>query len=89
MYICNALLKHGYPNFSLTILEYCSPEKCLEREKHYLDILQPEYNISLNPTAPMLGRKHSDKTLKKISWRSHMCPFRHQGENHPMFEKKA
>jgi len=35
MYICNSLLKHGYLNFSLTILEYCEPNKCLEREKHY------------------------------------------------------
>jgi group I intron endonuclease len=25
MYICRALLKHGFKNFSLTILEYCSP----------------------------------------------------------------
>jgi group I intron endonuclease len=31
MYICNALFKHGYSNFSLTILEYCVPEKCIER----------------------------------------------------------
>jgi group I intron endonuclease len=23
MYICRALLKHGYSNFSLTIIEYC------------------------------------------------------------------
>ena len=31
MSICCALLKHGYTNFSLTILEYCEPSKCLER----------------------------------------------------------
>jgi hypothetical protein len=35
MYICNSLIKHGYFNFSLTILEYCSPSKCLEREAFY------------------------------------------------------
>jgi hypothetical protein len=35
MYICNSLIKHGYFNFSLTILEYCSPDKCLEREAFY------------------------------------------------------
>jgi group I intron endonuclease len=78
MYICNALLKHGYPNFSLTILEYCSPEKCLEREKHYLDLFKSEdkYNIAQDPTAPMSGRKHSDESRKKMS-----------GENNPMFGK--
>jgi len=35
MYICRALLKHGYDNFSLEILEYCEPSKCLEREGFY------------------------------------------------------
>ena|SRR5437588_3557139 len=37
MYICRALLKHGYSNFSLTIIEYCTKEKCIEREKYYID----------------------------------------------------
>lgn len=50
MHICASLLKHGYSNFSLTILEYCEPEKCLEREGYYFKLLQPEYNISLDPT---------------------------------------
>ena len=30
LYICSALLKYGYSKFSLEILEYCEPEKCLE-----------------------------------------------------------
>jgi group I intron endonuclease len=41
MYICRALLKHGFENFSLEILEYCSPDKRLIREKHYWDIFNP------------------------------------------------
>jgi NUMOD3 motif len=56
-------------------LEYCSPDKPLEREKYYIDLLSPEYNISKDPAAPMRGRKHSPDTLKKIS-----------GENHHFFE---
>jgi len=32
MAICCALLKHGHSNFAITILEYCSPDKCLIRE---------------------------------------------------------
>jgi group I intron endonuclease len=67
MAICRALLKHGYPNFSLTILEYCEPDKCLTREKHYWDLLYPEYNITKDPTAPMSGRNHSPESIKKIS----------------------
>jgi group I intron endonuclease len=61
MYICNALFKHGYSNFSLTILEYCEPEKCLEREGYYQKKIKPEYNICKEPGAPMSGRKHYDE----------------------------
>jgi hypothetical protein len=37
MQICRALKKYGYSNFSLTIIEYCEPEKCIERERFYID----------------------------------------------------
>lgn len=80
MYICNSLFKHGYSNFSLTILEYCEPEKCLEREKHYWGLFNPEYNIAKDPTAPMSGRKHSDETKIIMSETK-------KGENNPMFGK--
>jgi group I intron endonuclease len=65
MYICNSLLKHGYQNFSLTILEYCQPYKCLQREDYYFKLLKPEYNIAKDPTAPMSGRNHSEESKKK------------------------
>ena len=51
MYICNALLYHGYSAFSLTILEYVditnlskdeSKKLLLEREQHFMDSLAPE-----------------------------------------------
>jgi len=66
-YICSALLKHGNCSFSLEILEYCEVDKCLIREKHYLDLLEPEYNLSLDPTASFAGRKHSDKSKTIMS----------------------
>ena len=44
-HIYRALLKNGHDNFSLTILEYCSPEQCIEREDYYLCSLPHEYNI--------------------------------------------
>ena len=72
MYIYRALLKHGHQNFELTILEYCEPSKCLIREKHYWDIVNPEYNIAQDPTAPMSGRTHSDATKKIISPSPHL-----------------
>ena len=66
-HICSALLKDGRSNFSVEILEYCEPDKCLEREDYYLKLEKPEYNIAQDPTAPMLGRNHSDDTKRKIS----------------------
>ena len=42
--IYRALLKNGYSNFSLEILEYCSPENAISREQYYIDLLKPDYN---------------------------------------------
>ena len=43
--IYRALLKYGYSNFSLEIIEYCEPNLLMEREQYYIGILKPEYNI--------------------------------------------
>ena len=67
MAICCALLKHGYSNFSITILEYCEVTELLIREKHYWEKYTPEYNIAKKPGAPMSGRKHSDETKQIMS----------------------
>ena len=67
MYICRALLKHGYSKFSLSILEYCEPSKCLEREDYYLKLWNPEYNIAKNSSAPFTGRKHTKESKQIIS----------------------
>lgn len=40
-----AILKYGYPNFSLSILEYCSKADLTAREQYYFDKLNPIYNI--------------------------------------------
>ena len=56
--INRSLLKLGYCSFSLEILEYCTPEKCIEREQYYLYLLNPEYNI-LKTAGSSLGFKHS------------------------------
>ena len=41
--ISRALVKHGYNNFRLEILEYCDSSKSilLEREQYYIDQLNP------------------------------------------------
>jgi len=63
-HIYRALLNNGHVKFSLTILEYCEPEQCIERENFYLSSENHEYNI-LPKAESRLGYKHSDKTKKK------------------------
>jgi excinuclease UvrABC nuclease subunit len=63
--INKALLKYGYENFKLEILEYCNKESVIIREQYYLDLLSPKYNI-LKIAGSSLGFKHSPETLKKF-----------------------
>jgi group I intron endonuclease len=43
--MCSSLLKYGYSEFSLEILEYCYPINLISREIYYIDNLKPDYNI--------------------------------------------
>ena len=75
MYIYKALLHHGYPSFSLSILEYIditdmtkvnARKLILSREQHFIDTFKPEYNIL--PTAgSSLRTIRSIETITKIS----------------------
>jgi len=56
------LVKYGYSNFRLKILEYCAPEDVLAREQYYIDLIKPEYNI-LSLAGSSLGYKHSAESL--------------------------
>ncbi len=95
-----AILKHGLDNFSLTILEYCDPDKLLKREGDFIKLLKPEYNIIQDPTLPpMFGlakQPHSEETLKKMIGRTHSAETLKKmsdiqkavdrtGENNPMY----
>ena len=65
-YIYWALLKYGYSQFSLEILEYCDRKDTIKREQHYIDLLKPKYNLS--PTAGSnLGYKHTEQTKAAVS----------------------
>lgn len=57
MNICKALLKYGYSNFSISILEYYDSNNRLVREQYYIDLLQPEYNI-LKKAGSSVGYLH-------------------------------
>jgi group I intron endonuclease len=68
MIISKAILKYGYSNFKLEILEYCDAPNVIEREQYYLDLLNPEYNI-LKTAGSTLGYKHTEETLAKLKAR--------------------
>ena len=78
--IHNALLKYGYSNFSLEILEYCTREKAIIREQYYFDLHfffldlsminpkkkgKPEYNI-LKIAGSSLGYRHREDTIERM-----------------------
>lgn len=64
--IYSAILKHGYSNFQLEILEYCTKENAISREQYFIDLCKPEYN--LNPVAgSRLGSTYSEESRLKMS----------------------
>ena len=64
--ISRALIKYGYSNFSLEILEYCDIANLTEREQYYFDKLNPRYN-TLKLAGSSLGHKATEETKAKIS----------------------
>jgi group I intron endonuclease len=68
MPIYKAIIKHGYANFKLEILEYCDPKILLLREQYYIDLLKSDYNV-LNTTGSTFGYKHTEATLTKFNLR--------------------
>jgi group I intron endonuclease len=64
--IYSAILKYGYSNFNLDILEYCELDRLISREQNYINLLKPEYNI-LKIASSRFGHKLSKETKIKIS----------------------
>jgi group I intron endonuclease len=77
--IYSALLKYGYEDFTLDILEYCEINILIEREQYYFDLLKPEYNI-LKAANSRIGSKHSLNTRALMS-------LKLKGVNHPLYGK--
>lgn len=64
MLIHKALIKYGYSNFTLEVLEYCELNVVISREQYYMDTLKPSYNV-LKVAGSSLGFKHSKTILAK------------------------
>lgn len=63
----NAWDKYGEGNFTFEVLFYCEKSQTLIYEQQFLDNLQPEYNIAISVSAPMLGLSVSNEVRAKIS----------------------
>ncbi len=64
----NAWNKYGGNNFSSYVLEYCDPENLTRMEQKWIDMLEPEYNITLLVERNILSQESRDKiseTLKE------------------------
>jgi len=79
--ISRALIKYGYSNFTLEILEYCDVPELLIREQYYLDLLKPTYNIA-KIAGSTLGVLKSEETKAQISA---ALKGVYTGENSPLF----
>lgn len=78
--IYKSIVKYGFPNFQLEILEYTNIETLIAREQYYIDLLKPEYNIC-KIAKSRLGYKHTEETKLKISNKI-------KGENNPFYGKE-
>lgn len=78
-HVLSAILKYGYSKFSVEILEYCSPEECIKREQHFIDLLKPSFNLK-RKAGSSLGYKHGEETLTNMSKAK-------KGETNPMYGK--
>lgn len=63
--IDRAMLKYGFSNFRLDVLEYSNRENVLEKEQYYMDLLKPIYNI-VQKAGSTLGYKHTPESFIKM-----------------------
>jgi hypothetical protein len=45
MPIYKAILKYGHSNFIFEVVEFSQPEDVVQREQHYLDLFDFDYNV--------------------------------------------
>lgn len=73
-YLQNSYNKYKSENFYFEVIEYCSNEQLLIREQHYIDTLNPKYNMC--PFAHnQLGYKHSPESILKMKESSKNIPY--------------
>lgn len=79
MPIYKAILKYGHSNFIFEIIEFSQPKDVVQREQHYLDLFDFDYNV-LEKADSLFGFKHSVDTLEKMKGRQNALGFTHSLE---------
>nr|QWC53700.1 GIY-YIG endonuclease [Rhizoctonia solani] len=64
--IVRSILKYGIGNFALVILDFVDKDDLLSREDHFIQTLNPEYNILQNAGNSM-GYNHTPESIEKIT----------------------
>ena len=62
-----AISSYGKEHFSIEILEECDSSQLDEREKYWISLLNPNYNMTLGGDGGILGYKHTEDSKNKIS----------------------
>lgn len=75
--------KYGLVNFEFSLICKCDLILKLYIEQLYLESMRPYFNTSLSSSAPMQGRKHSDKTKLLFKQREIR-----KGKDSPSYGKK-
>ena len=60
--VCN---KYGIENIRIDIIEFCPPEKRIEREKYWIDTLKADMNMQ-DPVSHSLSKKSLEKLSKSV-----------------------
>jgi len=87
--------KYGEQNFKFEILEECIPEKCIEREQFYFNILKPDYNILPNAdsragtTLSPATKKKAIKALNDNRWKLELPEIRQKMSDYHKGRKKT
>lgn len=80
-YLYKAMRKHGVDNFKIKLLENCAKEQDNERERYWIQKLQPHYNMTTGGD----GGRTADSPNYKISLANRDM----SGVNNPMYGKKG
>lgn len=84
--VYKALLKYGYFNFTLEILEYCNKLYTIKREQYFIDLLKPSYNLC-SKAGSSLGRITLANTRLKLRYAWLLRQYKsHKGKDITFFE---